>query len=103
MAQGAFNYGKVSRPGDEKDAVQFDQTRMAKFRYDGSDFDITSLKDANLQTPPALGSDDSSIHGRYSLYYTLALDLPVNKSCTRYISFADSFFVCSQRWWSLGR
>ena len=42
MAQGAFNYSKVSRPGDEKNAVQFDQTRMAKFRPDGSGFDITS-------------------------------------------------------------
>ncbi|MGB8166036.1 MAG: PVC-type heme-binding CxxCH protein, partial [Chthoniobacteraceae bacterium] len=48
MAQGAFNYGKVSRPGDEKNAVQFDQTRMAKFRPDGSGFDITSNGPCNI-------------------------------------------------------
>jgi putative membrane-bound dehydrogenase-like protein len=48
MAQGAFNYGKVSRPGDEEHAVQFDQTRMAKFRPDGSGFDITSNGPCNI-------------------------------------------------------
>jgi putative membrane-bound dehydrogenase-like protein len=48
MAQGAFNYGKVSRPGEEEKAVQFDQTRMAKFRPDGSGFDITSNGPCNI-------------------------------------------------------
>ncbi len=48
MAQGAFNYGKVAQPGHEKDAVQFDQTRMAKFRPDGSGFDITSNGPCNI-------------------------------------------------------
>ncbi len=48
MAQGAFNYGKVSRPGEEKDAIQFDQTRMAKFRPDGTQFDITSNGPCNI-------------------------------------------------------
>ncbi len=48
MAQGAFNYGKVSRPGDEQHAVQFDQTRMAKFRPDGSEFTITSNGPCNI-------------------------------------------------------
>ncbi|HEV7402277.1 MAG TPA: PVC-type heme-binding CxxCH protein [Chthoniobacteraceae bacterium] len=48
MAQGAFNYGKVSRPGEEEKAVQFDQTRMAKFRPDGSEFDITSNGPCNI-------------------------------------------------------
>jgi hypothetical protein len=46
MAQGAFNYGKV-RTKDGKEQ-QFDQTRMAKFRYDGSDFDITSQGPCNI-------------------------------------------------------
>jgi len=46
MAQGAFNYGKVkTSKGVEQ---QFDQTRMAKFRYDGSDFDITSQGPCNI-------------------------------------------------------
>src|SRR3954463_12413735 len=46
MAQGAFNYGKVktSKGAEQK----FDQTRMAKFRYDGSDFDITSQGPCNI-------------------------------------------------------
>ena len=46
FAQGAFNYGKVkTTTGKEQ---QFDQTRMAKFRYDGSDFDITSQGPCNI-------------------------------------------------------
>jgi putative membrane-bound dehydrogenase-like protein len=46
MAQGAFNYGKVKTiKGAEQ---QFDQTRMARFRYDGSDFDITSQGPCNI-------------------------------------------------------
>ena len=46
MAQGAFNYSKVKTTmGKEQ---QFDQTRMAKFRYDGSDFDITSQGPCNI-------------------------------------------------------
>jgi putative membrane-bound dehydrogenase-like protein len=46
MAQGAFNYGKVkTTKGAEQ---QFDQTRMARFRYDGSDFDITSQGPCNI-------------------------------------------------------
>jgi putative membrane-bound dehydrogenase-like protein len=46
MAQGAFNYGKVkTTTGKEQ---QFDQTRMAKFRYDGSDFEITSQGPCNI-------------------------------------------------------
>src|SRR6185295_5777905 len=37
MAQGAFNYGKVrTTQGKEQ---QFDRTRMARFRSDGSDFE----------------------------------------------------------------
>jgi putative membrane-bound dehydrogenase-like protein len=46
MAQGAFNYGKVrTTTGKEQ---PFDQTRMAKFRYDGSDFEITSQGPCNI-------------------------------------------------------
>jgi putative membrane-bound dehydrogenase-like protein len=46
FAQGAFNYGKVrTTRGAEK---QFDQTRMAKFRHDGSDFEITSQGPCNI-------------------------------------------------------
>lgn len=49
MAQGAFNYSKVLRPGEPAEkAVQFDQTRMAKFRPDGSGFDITSNGPCNI-------------------------------------------------------
>jgi putative membrane-bound dehydrogenase-like protein len=46
MAQGAFNYGKVKTTRGAE--VQFDQTRMAKFRYDGGDFDITSQGPCNI-------------------------------------------------------
>ncbi len=46
MAQGAFNYGKVKTTTGKE--TQFDQTRMAKFRPDGSDFDITSNGPCNI-------------------------------------------------------
>jgi putative membrane-bound dehydrogenase-like protein len=46
MAQGAFNYGKVKTSKGAE--LKFDQTRMAKFRYDGSDFDITSQGPCNI-------------------------------------------------------
>ncbi len=46
MAQGAFNYGKVKTTRGQEQ--QFDQTRMAKFRYDGSDFDVTSQGPCNI-------------------------------------------------------
>ena len=46
FAQGAFNYGKVKTTGGKE--VQFDQTRMARFRPDGSDFDITSQGPCNI-------------------------------------------------------
>lgn len=46
MAQGAFNYSKV-RTSDGRE-TKFDQTRMAKFRDDGSDFDITSNGPCNI-------------------------------------------------------
>jgi putative membrane-bound dehydrogenase-like protein len=46
MAQGAFNYGKVKTSKGAE--YRFDQTRMAKFRHDGSDFDITSQGPCNI-------------------------------------------------------
>ncbi len=46
MAQGAFNYGTVRTTQGKE--TKFDQTRMAKFRYDGSDFDITSQGPCNI-------------------------------------------------------
>src|SRR6185295_4064761 len=46
MAQGAFNYGKVRTTAGKEQ--QFDQTRMARFRYDGSDFEITSQGPCNI-------------------------------------------------------
>ncbi len=46
FAQGAFNYGKVKTTRGTE--IQFDQTRMAKFRPDGSDFDITSQGPCNI-------------------------------------------------------
>lgn len=46
MAQGAFNYGKVVGP--EGKAVQFDQTRMARFRPDGSEFEIAGDGPCNI-------------------------------------------------------
>ena len=49
MAQGAFNYSKVKRPADPLEkAIKFDQTRMAKFRPDGSEFEITSNGPCNI-------------------------------------------------------
>ncbi len=49
MAQGAFNYSKVQRPGEPPEkAVKFDQTRMAKFRPDGTGFEITSNGPCNI-------------------------------------------------------
>jgi hypothetical protein len=49
MAQGAFNYGKVRKPNDRPEkAIQFDQTRMARFRPDGSGFEITSQGPCNI-------------------------------------------------------
>ena len=46
FAQGAFNYGKVKTSKGAE--VQFDQTRMARFRPDGSAFDITSQGPCNI-------------------------------------------------------
>ncbi len=46
MAQGAFNYGKVKTARGEE--IQFDQTRMARFRPDGSAFEITSQGPCNI-------------------------------------------------------
>jgi putative membrane-bound dehydrogenase-like protein len=49
MAQGAFNYSKVLRPGQPAEkAIKFDQTRMARFRPDGTQFDITSNGPCNI-------------------------------------------------------
>lgn len=47
MAQGAFNYSNVVGP-NQKEPVKFDQTRMAKFRPDGSQFTITSNGPCNI-------------------------------------------------------
>lgn len=46
MAQGAFNYSKVVGP--EGKVTPFDQTRMAKFRPDGTEFTITSNGPCNI-------------------------------------------------------
>jgi putative membrane-bound dehydrogenase-like protein len=46
MAQGAFNYGKVRTKDGESES--FDQTRMTRFRVDGSQFDITSQGPCNI-------------------------------------------------------
>ncbi len=46
FAQGAFNSGRVkTASGDE---AQFDATRMARFRTDGSEFEITSQGPCNI-------------------------------------------------------
>lgn len=47
MAQGAFNYSTVTGP-NLPEPVKFDQTRMAKFRPDGSQFTITSNGPCNI-------------------------------------------------------
>ena len=47
MAQGAFNYSNVIGP-KLPNPVKFDQTRMAKFRPDGSQFTITSNGPCNI-------------------------------------------------------
>jgi putative membrane-bound dehydrogenase-like protein len=46
IAQGAFNYGKVKTPNGEP--TPFDATRMARFRLDGSGFDVTSQGPCNI-------------------------------------------------------
>lgn len=46
LAQGAFNYSKVAGPDGK--IIQFDQTRMAKFRPDGGQFTITSNGPCNI-------------------------------------------------------
>lgn len=61
MAQGAFNYSNVSRPGEEDKAVKFDQTRMAKFRPDGTGFDITSNGPCNIWGLAMNGEGESFI------------------------------------------
>ncbi len=59
LAQGAFNYGKVVGP--EAKAVQFDQTRMARFRPDGSKFEITSNGPCNIWGLAMNGEGESFI------------------------------------------
>ncbi len=46
VAQGAFNYGTVKTTTGVE--TKFDQTRMAKFRPDGADFEITSQGPCNI-------------------------------------------------------
>ncbi|MES2708862.1 MAG: PVC-type heme-binding CxxCH protein [Verrucomicrobiota bacterium] len=59
LGQGAFNYGKVMGP--ENKQIQFDQTRMAKFRPDGSRFTITSNGPCNIWGLAMNGEGESFI------------------------------------------
>ncbi len=47
MAQGLFNNSKPVKPGDTK-AVDWPQCSMAKMRYDGSQFEVTSTGPNNI-------------------------------------------------------
>ena len=47
LAQGAFNYSNVTGP-NLPEPIKFDQTRMAKFRPNGSQFTITSNGPCNI-------------------------------------------------------
>jgi len=59
MAQGAFNYSKVVGP--EGKITPFDQTRMAKFRPDGTAFTITSNGPCNIWGLATNGEGESFI------------------------------------------
>jgi putative membrane-bound dehydrogenase-like protein len=59
MAQGAFNYGEVM--GTDGRKTKFDQTRMARFRPDGSAFEITSNGPCNIWGLAMNGEGESFI------------------------------------------
>jgi putative membrane-bound dehydrogenase-like protein len=70
MAQGAFNYSKVRKPNDPPErAIQFDQTRMAKFRPGGSEFEITSQGPCNIWGLVINGEGDAFIQEANDLGY----------------------------------
>lgn len=49
LAQGAFNRSQVRRPQDPPEkAIAFDQTRMARFRPNGDQFEITAQGPCNI-------------------------------------------------------
>lgn len=52
-----------------------------------SDFHVRNVEDPDYHFPYFIRSNDSTIYGRYSLYYTVASALPINKSCEKYIGF----------------
>jgi hypothetical protein len=66
----------------------FKQRRVA-------DFYVKNVEDPRAQFPRLVRDDDTTLHGRYLLYYTILLALPINKCCVNYIGFdppADRIF-----------
>lgn len=72
LAQGAFNYSMVRRPNDPPErALQFDQTRMAKLRPDGSEFDITSNGPCNIWGLALTGEGEAFIQEANDAMYSV--------------------------------
>ena len=58
----------------------FKQRRVA-------DFYVKTVEDPRAQFPRFVRDDDTTLHERYLLYYTILPALPVNKCCAKYIGF----------------
>jgi hypothetical protein len=55
-----------------------------------SDFYVKNVKDPDSQFPGFIRDDDTTLFGKYMLYYTILPSLPINKCCTRYIGLDPS-------------
>ena len=65
----------------------FKQRRVA-------DFYVKNVEDPRAQFPRFV-RDDTTLHGRYLLHYTILPALPINKCCVNYVGFeppTDRFF-----------
>ena len=52
-----------------------------------SDFYVKNVEDPSPQFPGFVRDNDTALHGKYVLYYTILPSIPVNKCCTNYIGF----------------
>ncbi|OAL38195.1 hypothetical protein AYO20_02647 [Fonsecaea nubica] len=90
------------RPQDDGSADFFDDVADLSpwlgdaFKYRRvADFYVKNVEDLSAQFPRLVRDDDTALHGRYLLYYTILPTLPVNKCCANYIGFdppADRLF-----------
>ena len=55
-----------------------------------SNFYVKNVKGPDSQFPGFIRDNDTTLFGKYMLYYTILPSLPINKCCTRYIGLDPS-------------